>query len=35
VAAAPAREVPYWLQVSSLVVGIVTGVGGMIIAVVK
>jgi hypothetical protein len=34
-AAPPRREIPYWLQVTAVVVGIVTGIGGMVIALVK
>ncbi len=34
-AGAPRREIPYWLQVTSVAVGIVTGIGGMVIAIVK
>lgn len=32
---AATREVPYWLQVASPAIGMITGVGGMIIALVK
>jgi hypothetical protein len=34
-AAPPRREVPYWLQLTSVGVGIVSGIGGMIIALAK
>src|ERR1700686_1884195 len=34
-ARAQPREIPYWLQVTSISLGMITGVGGMVIALVK
>jgi hypothetical protein len=32
--AQPRRQIPYWLQIVSLTSGIVTGIGGMVVAII-